>query len=116
MGQTITKQTLDPDVPAVISYATASSTDGTWDNVGSGFRTLVISNTSTDTTHTATVDSQTDCDQNNDHDLSATIAPETIKEFGPFNQARFNDSDGYVNYELDSTADLEIAVIETPVV
>ena len=117
MTQALTPQTLDVDTPATISYSSATSTDGSWDNTGTGIRYLIVKNDSTDTDVVCTVDSQTACDQGSDHDLTDTCSTtDDIKYFGPFNQSRYNDSDGYVQYELDGTADVSLAVVEVPIV
>lgn len=66
---------------------------------------------------TIIINSQVNCNQGVDHDISVVItAAEDEKMIGPFPKDRFNDSAGKVQitYTPSTGADITIAVIEVP--
>lgn len=58
-----------------------------------------------------TVDSQRECDQGFDHDVTIDIDFGEDVLAGPFDKLRFNDTGGNVQISYDDETDLEIAAL-----
>jgi len=74
---------------------------------------LELTNAHASAARTITVNSQTACDQGSDHDIACVVAALTTRYLGPFNEKRFNDSNGYVQLTYsDSGADITVGVLK----
>ena len=58
-----------------------------------------------------TVNSQRNCDQGFDHDLTYTIPGTSDKIIGPFDTNRFADGTGYINITYSAVTSVTVAVI-----
>lgn len=85
--------------------------------VNSGRMFIFAKNNHASEDRTITINSQVDCNQGVDHDVSVVItAAEDQKMIGPFPKDRFNDAAGKVQitYTPSTGVDIKIAVLELP--
>lgn len=60
---------------------------------------------------TVTVNSQRQCDQGFDHDITVNVAAAGEKWIGPFEPNRFNDGNGNVNVAYSAVTSVTVAAV-----
>lgn len=61
---------------------------------------------------TVTIDSPTECDQGETHDIAVVVTAGEERMIGPFNSNRFNDDDGRVQVTYSGVTSLTAAAIK----
>lgn len=109
---TLTVQEVDLDGINSHTFASADGGGDVFDNA-SGKVLLHFQHVGGGTDpHVITVDSQRQCDQGFDHDVTINIDFGEDVLAGPFDKLRFNDATGSVQISYDGVTDLEVAALK----
>ena len=94
-----------------ISFAAAAGGGDQFANSGKEF--LYVKNGGGGSIN-VTVDSQTLCDQGNDHDAVVAVGAGSEECIGPFNKGRFDDSSENVQITYSGVTSVTVAVVRLP--
>lgn len=62
--------------------------------------------------HDIVIDSPAACNQGSTHDITVTVTAGERRHIGPFEKARFNDDNGYVNVTYSAVTSVTVAAIK----
>lgn len=102
-------QTMSLATSLTPSFDAAASGGDTFLNNGRTF--IYAKNANVGASRTITVNSLTNCDQGEDHNITITVPLSSEELSGPYPPNRFNSPTGVVTMTYDSEADLTIAII-----
>lgn len=94
------------------SMVTPTATTG--DKFYNSGRTFIEVTNGSGASINVTVDAKTPCDLGVDHDLIVAVGAGKTLKIGPFNKARFDDTDGTVSFVCSSVTSVQVAAIEVP--
>jgi len=105
----ITVQNITLNTSLTPTFAAAAAAGDYFANTGKIF--VYIKNANVGASRTITVNSQVNCNQGHDHNVTITVPASSEELCGPFPASRFNDADGRVQMTYSSEADLTLAAI-----